>query len=113
MLQHQQGNYAAAHGEGKGSIGVDAAGSADIVPMVQPDGLHDGGEGQGRQVADLLFGVFHEVQEVVLKVYLVGPVLIQVGGEDIVVGVCKGVSGVVDQLAHGVVVEQTVLALSL
>ena len=106
-LDHNQRKHTAADRESKPCIGVNISGSADIISVIFLNGFHDGGQGMG--LRSLVHPLFHVGKEMVLQIHFIGPMFVEIGGEDIIV--CKGESirGVVDQLAHGVVIPETVL----
>lgn len=95
------------------SLGQQAAGAEGIVRV----GLHAAGEAgvgrvhppnqRGRGAAVAAGGhraAAHLSQEVILQPGLIGPVILQILYKALVVGVGKGVQGVVDQLPQAVVI---------
>ena len=46
------------------------------------------------------------MQKMLLKLGLVYPVIVEICGEGVVVGIGKGIRGIVDQLAQGVIIKQ-------
>lgn len=101
-LPGQQSQHSTAYGDSETGVCVDAGRIADVVRVVGQNGFHD-----GLLVSHLQNMAAGKVaDEVLLKKQLITAMLLQIFLEMLIMGICKGVGGIVDQLSKLIIVQK-------
>ena len=90
----------AADGKGVSGVPENIRGAGQVIPVVPADGIHHVGTGASFHNGPIP----QKGKEILLKRVFIFFMLPQIRGETGVVGVCKRVHGIVDQLPGGVIV---------
>ena len=100
--RQQNGQHTAAGLQGKMTVPLNVSFAAEILPMVAADSFHN-----GVVQADIQCRLFLQViQKMCLQPDFVFPVARKICWEGVIVGKCKGICCIVDQLAQRIIIKQ-------